>query len=224
MQSSNRVSITQAANMVGLTRATLYKHIEEKGISIIKTGNSHPKIDVSELIRVYGDNLKLPEQKTDRKPGNYTKEDKNIQKADNSVELALLQQKLEHIEELKHSEVKRLEDQISLLEKMLESEKEEKNKINLLLTDQRGKADQTDRWGESLKALESRIDNQDNEKEALRKQNEELLKLIKDREAKEEKLREEQEQKEAEAKKKAEEELEAAQTWVSKMFGKKKTA
>jgi hypothetical protein len=160
---SNHVSITNAADMIGITRATLYKHIEEKGISIIKEGNAHPKIDVSELIRVYGDNLKMPGETKQKKGADNTTKQKTIQNDGDSIETALLEQKLEHVEELKRLEVRRLEDQIQLLEKMLDAEKEEKSKINLLLTDQREKTDRVGEWEQSMKALESRVANQEDE-------------------------------------------------------------
>ena len=53
-----KVSISKAADMVGITRATLYRHIEKKGISVAKDADDNPKIDVAELIRVYGDRVK----------------------------------------------------------------------------------------------------------------------------------------------------------------------
>ena len=169
---SNQVSITNAADMVGVTRANLYKHIEEKGISIIKEGNAHPKIDVSELIRVYGDNLKMPSKTKQNKSSDDTNKQKNIQNTGDSVQTALLEQKLEHAEEIKRLEVRRLEDQVQLLEKMLDAEKEEKNKINLMLTDQREKTDRVEEWEKSMKGLEARIANQekDNKEEKERAQ------------------------------------------------------
>lgn len=41
--------------MAGVTRATFYRHIERKGIHITKDSENNPKVDVTELIRVYGD-------------------------------------------------------------------------------------------------------------------------------------------------------------------------
>ena len=59
-----KVNITQASKMVGHTRATMYAHIQKKGITTTEDENGNPLIDVSELIRVYGDKLKpLEDQK-----------------------------------------------------------------------------------------------------------------------------------------------------------------
>ena len=57
-----KVNISEAAKMAGITRATFYRHIEAKGITIEKDTDSNPKVDVSELVRVYGDKLKLAEE------------------------------------------------------------------------------------------------------------------------------------------------------------------
>ena len=59
----SKVSITQAAKLVGVTRSTMHKHIDKKGITVDRDEEGkNPKIDVSELIRVYGDTLKSPEE------------------------------------------------------------------------------------------------------------------------------------------------------------------
>ena len=50
-----KYSISEAARIVGVTRKTLYKHIEKKPISTEKDDNDRPVIDASELMRVYGD-------------------------------------------------------------------------------------------------------------------------------------------------------------------------
>ena len=52
-----QVSISKAAEMVGVTRATLYRHIDKKGIEVKKDAQNNPKIEVAELERVYGINL-----------------------------------------------------------------------------------------------------------------------------------------------------------------------
>lgn len=49
-----QVSISKAAEMVGVTRATLYRHIDKKGIEVKKDAQNNPKIEVAELERVYG--------------------------------------------------------------------------------------------------------------------------------------------------------------------------
>ena len=53
-----KVNISKAAEMVGVTRATFYRHIEKKGITVGEDADGNPQVDVSELIRVYGDRVK----------------------------------------------------------------------------------------------------------------------------------------------------------------------
>ena len=189
---TNQVSITQAAEMVGVTRATLYKHIDEKNISVIKEGNAHPKIDVSELIRVYGDNLNMPNATKQKESSGDTNKQKTIQNhgglQTDSYDAALLRQEVKHLKELKEIEVKRLEDQVAMLEKHLAEEKEEKNKINLLLTDQREKSDKSDYLDKSMKALEERIANQET---AAKEEQERAQKILRQNQALKKALEEE---------------------------------
>ncbi|HMG15956.1 MAG TPA: hypothetical protein VK590_10950, partial [Saprospiraceae bacterium] len=60
--------------MVGVSRATFYKHIETRGISTVKDLGGQPKVDVSELIRIYGDRVKAPEKKEGQGASNSNEE------------------------------------------------------------------------------------------------------------------------------------------------------
>lgn len=46
-------SISAAARLVGISRQTLYKDIQSKGITVEKDDTGKPQIDTSELLRVY---------------------------------------------------------------------------------------------------------------------------------------------------------------------------
>lgn len=50
-----KLNISQAAKRVGVSRQTFYRHIEKKGISTTKDADGNPLIDLSELLRVYGE-------------------------------------------------------------------------------------------------------------------------------------------------------------------------
>ncbi len=50
-----KLTITEAAKVVGISRMTLYKYIKSGIISVEKDQLGKPKIDASELIRVFGD-------------------------------------------------------------------------------------------------------------------------------------------------------------------------
>ena len=60
-QYQNLLNLTQASEAVGVTRKTLYSHINKGLVSVIKQGSKR-FIDVSELIRYYG-SVTLPEEK-----------------------------------------------------------------------------------------------------------------------------------------------------------------
>ena len=157
------VSLSQAAKMVGIQRSTLYRHIEEKPISVMKEEGAHPKIDISELIRVYGDKVKLPNnnksksnnEEIDNRPivSDNTKND-TIQ---DRIRINTLETQLES--QIKHE--RNLEDQIEYLKDQLKEEKEERKKATAMLTDQREKSDKVSDWDKSMKAMEARISNQE---------------------------------------------------------------
>lgn len=57
-----RLNLTQAAKAAGVTRRTLYNHINNGKVTASRDEKNNPVIDVSELIRVYG-NVNLPVKK-----------------------------------------------------------------------------------------------------------------------------------------------------------------
>lgn len=57
----NLLNLSQAAKAVGITRRTLYNHVKQGKVTVSRNEKSNPTVDVSELIRVYG-NVKLPEK------------------------------------------------------------------------------------------------------------------------------------------------------------------
>ena len=60
-QGKNLLNLTQAAEAVGITRKTLYSHID-KGLVSVTRQQGKRYVDVSELIRHYG-SVSLPEEK-----------------------------------------------------------------------------------------------------------------------------------------------------------------
>lgn len=131
-----QVSISMAAKMAGITRSTLYDHIKDKGISLIDANTKRPKIDVSELIRVYGDKVKLPEEINDN-----SKNVKSLASHSNdptlSSENKALKEKVEMLEKERDRERRQLTEQIENLQDSLKKEQETVSKITALLSDQR---------------------------------------------------------------------------------------
>lgn len=72
-QSQNLLNLTQAAEAVGITRKTLYSHID-KGLVSVTRQNGKRYVDVSELIRHYG-SVSLPEEKVNAVTRSQTKHD-----------------------------------------------------------------------------------------------------------------------------------------------------
>lgn len=124
--------------MVGVDRSTFYRHVEEKGITLDKTSTKRPLVDVSELIRVYGDKVKSPDQ---IRQDNNLKEVSHSTLPNNSVEeqieLHTLRERVKHLQELRDTEKRGLEEQIEILKKQVESERAERQRATALLTDQR---------------------------------------------------------------------------------------
>lgn len=59
---NTRLNLTQAAKAAGVTRRTLYNHINQGKVTASRDEKNNPAIDVSELIRAYG-NVNLPVKK-----------------------------------------------------------------------------------------------------------------------------------------------------------------
>ncbi|HDK6332580.1 TPA: helix-turn-helix domain-containing protein [Klebsiella variicola] len=72
-QSQNLLNLTQAADAVGITRKTLYSHID-KGLVSVTRQQGKRYVDVSELIRHYG-SVSLSEEKVNIVTRSQTKHD-----------------------------------------------------------------------------------------------------------------------------------------------------
>ena len=156
MSKKTQVSLAQAAKMAGVARSTFYRHIEERGISLIDKDTPRPKVDISELVRVYGDQLKTPEQLQSEKQNKKTANTVSDISIEEQIELRTLREKIKHLEELRTTEKHRFEEQIELLREMLDSERDERKKATALLTDQRSeKQQQTDRLTKLEKDIET---------------------------------------------------------------------
>lgn len=173
--SKSKVSVTVAAKMAGVSRATFYRHIEEKPISTHKDDNGNTVIDVAELIRVYGDKLKtLEDAEKASKNKNETSQD-----SDTTLELAVLREKITSQTTERERERQQLTDQIEDLRARLEraeeqrvKSEEQKDRLTLMLTDQRSekeKIQEKDKLqSERLEALHATI-------ESLKQQQDKIL-------------------------------------------------
>lgn len=89
-QTQNLLNLTQAAEAVGVTRKTLYSHID-KGLVSVTRSQGKRYVDVSELLRHYGD-VSLPKDKVSEVTRSQDKHDNDTSQAlkDMQKELAEL--------------------------------------------------------------------------------------------------------------------------------------
>jgi len=178
-----KVSISKAADMVGVTRATFYRHVDDKGISVERDADgSNPRVDVSELIRVYGDRV--------RPEGHGRKEDSDetgdtIQPIqDNTggrgleiaVELEVLRERIDNFQkereqskEERDRERQLLTEQIEMLRaRLIESEQQQKRLTLLLTSDKETVGKQEHEKKQKMDMLEETI-------QRLEKQNKRII-------------------------------------------------
>lgn len=154
LENMAKVNISTAAKMVGVDRSTFYRHVAEKGITLEEKNTKRPKVDVSELIRVYGDKVKTPDQIQQQKNNHeVSPTTPHNTSTEEQIELHTLREKVKYLESLRESEKRSLEDQIELLKNLLETERAEKSKATALLTDQRSEADKLATFEKTLKEL-----------------------------------------------------------------------
>lgn len=206
MSEKTLLSMSEAAEMVGLTRPTFYRKVEELGISIAED-NGKKRVDVSELIRVFGTDVKIHKERKEEvsKTSNNASTDKKSRTEDDEdirVKLAVLESELERERKLREE----IKDEVEYFKEQVALEKEEKKKITLLIEDLRPKEGRGEAWEKSMRALEQRIANQE--------------KAAKEREEIEQKLLDENRRiKQAYSKQKKALEEEKSKSFFQRLFG-----
>jgi len=132
--SNTQLNMSQAAQAAGITRRTLYNHVKQGKVTTSRDKKNNPVIDVSELIRAYG-NVSLPVKKiptiTHRKNTqvNFPSEQlQAMQKEIEELKLAvthMLEDKTARESEKKQHEEERrkYQEEISTLNEKLERER-----------------------------------------------------------------------------------------------------
>ena len=148
-----KYNISDSARIAGVTRKTLYKHIDKKPITVEQDLNGSPAIDASELIRVYGDkcNFDLDTPKEETGPTEKDKREDTRRSTNETVSVAVLEKEVEMLRIQMTSERQTLEDQIDYLKDKLDESTWETRKLTALLTDQSNKAE------EGARSLEDRF-------------------------------------------------------------------
>lgn len=137
-QNQNLLNLTQAADAVGITRKTLYSHID-KGLVSVTRQQGKRYVDVSELIRHYG-SVSLPEEKVNTVTRSQTKHDDDTISAMQRelVELRKLIEKQQLLLENKQ-EADRLREQMTGLQNERDAAAQELEKVKSELEAERKK-------------------------------------------------------------------------------------
>lgn len=127
-QSRNLLNLTQASEAVGITRKTLYSHID-KGLVSVTRQQGKRYVDVSELIRHYG-SVSLPEEKVNGVTRSQTKhvDDAILAMQRELVELRKLIEKQQLLLEDKQ-EADRLREQVTGLQNERDAAAQELKKV-----------------------------------------------------------------------------------------------
>ena len=127
-QGKNLLNLTQAAEAVGITRKTLYSHID-KGLVSVTRQQGKRYVDVSELIRHYG-SVSLPEEKVNGVTRSQTKHDDDtiLAMQRELVELRKLIEKQQLLLEDKQ-EADRLREQVTGLQNERDAAAQELKKV-----------------------------------------------------------------------------------------------
>lgn len=157
-----RYTVNEAAQIVGTTRQTIYRHIDSKPISVIKDDNGNQLIEASELIRVYGDDIDFdalnsdkPKNVTSQKQQDVTLRDIEIPESfEDKIQLARFEEQIANLKQ----QLEQKDGESDYVKKLLEEEKSERKAANNLLEDMR---ERESSWNKQFKALEARIANQE---------------------------------------------------------------
>ncbi|MBQ5146218.1 helix-turn-helix domain-containing protein, partial [Klebsiella pneumoniae] len=127
-QGKNLLNLTQAAEAVGITRKTLYSHID-KGLVSVTRQQGKRYVDVSELIRYYG-SVSLPEEKVNTVTRSQTKhnDDTILAMQRELVELRKLIERQQLLLEDKQ-EADRLREQVTGLQNERDATAQELEKV-----------------------------------------------------------------------------------------------
>lgn len=174
-----KVNPTEASQIAGVTRKTLYADMQKGTLSYEITDKKKRLINVAELERVYGtlakDVSSVSQNTLFDTAGNTKKADANSSvEGSGSIDAEVLKVRLEFMENERAREREQLNDQIEHLRSMLSSEQEERRKITALLTDQTSERD------EQGQKTATEIDDLKNTVLELRKQNRSIFKALKD--------------------------------------------
>lgn len=164
-----KLSMEQAAQVIGKTKKTIYNHKDRNKFSYEQDEEGRAVIDVSELLRVYGSTPEIAQRLEELQSGSNenksvitqdytdkkTTKKSNQDLSDYKMKIVRLEAELEKEKAIKI----RAEDEVEYFKSALEKSQETAQKVTLLLEDKSNSG--AGEWQQSLKALEARIANQE---------------------------------------------------------------
>ena len=162
-----KLSMEQAAQIIGKTKKTIYNHKDRNRFSYEIDDEGKAVIDVSELLRVYGstpeitqrlDSLQKGEGSENTQTYTPSKPAKKAQQEENfefQIQIVKLEAELEKEKALK----RKIEDEADYFKSALEESQKTAQKVTMLLEDKT--SERGGEWEKALKALENRLANQE---------------------------------------------------------------
>lgn len=180
---STKYSISAASRLTGKSRTTLTKHIRQGKLSCELDDTGAKLVDVSELMRVYGDDFNLDVE--EGVSPSQSAASKALPRAEQGVQQTLhsVQLQLDLLTKERERERQQYQQQVEHLQSVLKQVNDAHNKAMLLLEHRTaGGGD----WEKKLQALEEKLANREdtdrNEREQLKSAaKQDALKAIKDK-------------------------------------------
>lgn len=210
-----KLTMEQTAYVVGKSKKTIYNHKDANKFTWENNDEGTAILDASELIRVYGSDNGISGRLKELQGGdsvskseitpNYTPKP-SVKKLSLSDEDYIEFIKLRAEKQYKDERISDLESEKDKWEKLAQEAQKSVQNITLLLEDHTSKSEKDDSWQRSIRALESRIANQE--------------KAEKDRLEREQKILDENKRiKQAYSKQKKELEAEKNKSFFQRLFG-----
>lgn len=160
-----KLTVLQIERMTGTSRTKVYNDIEDGTVTAEKNEKGKTVIDMSEAQRVYKFKTQPTDTEVQRSANPSVEVNENVQ-ISNNIEKKYLEAQIETLQVEREREREQLMERIGSLEGALQKSQDTQKQMTLLLEDQRQKDDGAGEWQKSMKAMESRIANQEkNEKE-----------------------------------------------------------
>lgn len=129
-----QLTVRQAAERVGVSRQTMFRHIQQGKVSATLSHSGEKQIEISELLRVFGE--LQPETDTTTTPHNRLKQPRRDSETTAITSYQIELERLKAQLELKSAELDLARERIAELKSREHSAGEEKNRLLTLIEQQ----------------------------------------------------------------------------------------